>query len=171
MSVNIEPYYRDRDVAVFSKGPSFTVMVDTNLMTTGWQGGQGVQWTDAAFDDDTFIVTFSNGLPGGFLLWGSNESADQFISYTKNQPTYGFATYCFGPWVIATRTFEVYTLASRMAGPLVPIVYTAGEPLYFSLRGLFTNEDESGFGFVTGAVSQIPDAVLTNNYLTVQVQI
>ena len=165
------PITRDRDVVVLQKASSFTVVVDPILRNNGWQGGQGVMWVDSPANSDTFTVSFSNGLPGWILLWGSNESSDQYIAYTGNQPTYQFATYCFGPWVISTRTFEVYTLASRMAGPLIPITYTAGEPLFFSLRGLMTNEDESGLGFIVGAVAQVPDPVYTNNYLTVQVQL
>lgn len=162
---------RDRDVVIFTKGESFTVMVDSVLRTQGWQGGQGVMWADSTADSDTFVVTVSNGLPGGFLLWGSNESSDQFISYVQNQPIYQFATYGFGAWVISTRTFEVYTLASRMSGPLVPITYTAGQPLFFSLRGLFTNQDESGRGLVVGSVAQVPNATLNNSYLGVQTQL
>ena len=164
-----DPDVRDRDVIVFSKGPSFTAQIDSALKTKGWAGGQGATWTDDP-NSDTFIVTASAGLPGGFLLWGSNELADQLISYTANQPTYSFATYCFGPWSISTRTYEQYTLASRTVGPLVPIVYTSGEPLFFSLRGLWTNEDESGLGFVVGAVMQVPNASLNLNYLGVSTQ-
>lgn len=171
MPLNTNPdIVRDRDVVVFSKGETFTVVIDSNLQTNGWQGGQGVTWTTTPKDSDTFIVTYSAGLPGGFLLWGSNESSDQFISYTQNQPTYRFAVFCFGSWVFSTRTFEVYTHASRMAGPLVPITYIPGEPLFFSLRGLFTNEDESGLAFPVGVVAQIPSSV-TNNYLTVESQL
>jgi hypothetical protein len=164
-----DPDVRDRDVIVFAKGPSFTPMIDSNLRTQGWAGGQGVTWTDNPAAD-TFTVTFSAGLPGGFLLWGSNESADQYISYTENQPMYSFATYCFGGWSISTRTYEQYTLASRMAGPLVPNVYTIGAPLFFSLRGLFTIQDESGLGFVVGSVMQVPNPSLNLNYLGVSTQ-
>jgi hypothetical protein len=164
-----DPDVRDRDVIVFSKGPSFTVQIDATLKAQGWAGGQGVQWSDDP-NSDTFIVTVSAGLPGGFLLWGANETADQFISYTQNQPTYSFATYCFGPWTISTRTYEIYTHASRMVGPLVPITYVAGQPLFFSLRGLFTNEDESSLGFVVGAVMQVPSASLNQSYLGVSTQ-
>jgi len=164
-----DPDVRDRDVIVFSKGPSFTTQIDSVLKTQGWAGGQGVQWTDDP-TSDTFIVTVSHGLPGGFLVWGSNESADQYISYTENQPTYSFATYCFGTWTISTRTYELYTLASRTAGPLVLNNYVVGEPLYFSLRGLFTNQDESGLGFVVGSVMQVPNGTLNLNYLGVSTQ-
>jgi hypothetical protein len=45
--------------------------------------------------------------------------------------------------VISTATYEKYTLASRLGpGPLVPNTYTVGERVRFSLRGLFTPEDE-----------------------------
>jgi len=165
-----DPDVRDRDVVVFSKGRSFTVSIDSNLKSSGWSGGQGVTWSDDP-NSDTFLVTASAGLPGGFLLWGSNESADQYISYTQNQPTYSLATYCYGGWTISTITYEQYTLASRTGpGPLVSIVYTIGEPLFFSLRGLFTNQDESGQGYVVGSVAQIPNPSLNLNYLGVSTQ-
>jgi hypothetical protein len=168
---------RDRDVIVFSKASAFTVMIDATMKSKGWQGGQGVQWAASTVNSDTFIVTFSDGIPAGFLLWGSNESSDQFISYTQNQPTYQFASYCFGPWVFSTRTFEQYTYASRQAGPLVPLTYTAGEPLLFSLRGFWTKEDEWALSgdprapneFIAGSVAQVPSS-LNNNYLGVQAQ-
>jgi hypothetical protein len=76
------------------------------------------------------------------LLWGSNEDSDQYISMVEQQVVYGHAVFCAGGWLMTTRTFERYTYASRVMGPLVPITYTVGERLLFSLRGYWTNEDE-----------------------------
>lgn len=169
MPLTVDPdIVRERDVIVFSKGESFTVMVDAGLSTNGWPGGQGVQWASSSID--TFTVTASTGAGWGFLLWGSNESSDQYTSYTGNQSTYHFGTYGFGTWLISTRTYEVYTLASRRSGPLVANTYVAGQPLFFSLRGFFTNEDESGQEIVVGAVCQVPSATLNNSYLGVETQ-
>lgn len=167
---------RDRDLIVLAKGPTLPVRISASLATSGWQGGQGVMWADSP--DDTFLVTTSNGWYGGFLLWGSDEEADKRIGMERNQLIYRFSTLCVGTWVVSTRTFETHTYASRQAGPLVALTYNPGDLLYFSLRGLFTKEDEftaSGdprapnTGIV-GRVAQAPSA-LTKNYLTVHTSI
>ena len=160
----------------YFKGDAYTVSVSQAMAAQGWQGGQGVQWDDSAQDE--FIVTFSDGIYGGFMLWGSNEPSDQFTSMTGAQPIYGYGTFCAGGWIIATRTFEQYTYASRIGGPLVPIVYTVGQRVVFSLRGLFTNEDEwtpSGDPrapntYFIGSVIQAP-APENNNYIVLQTSI
>jgi hypothetical protein len=153
---------RVRDVNVLFKGDSYTVMVDDALRASGWQGGQGVKWVDS--DKEEFIVGPSDGLYGGFLLWGSNEPSDQYVSSIEKQVEYGYAVFCAGGWLMATRTFERYTYASRQAGPLVPITYTVGERVRFSLRGWWTNEDEWALsgdprgsnGYFIGNVVQTP---------------
>lgn len=132
--------FHTRDVVVYFMGDRYTTQVSPAMMATGWAGGQGVQWTDAP--TDAFQVTYSDGLYGGFCLWGSDEPSDQYISYVGQQVAYGYTTFCAGGWLIATKTFERYTWASRQAGPLVPITYTVGQRLVFSMRGYFTNEDE-----------------------------
>lgn len=160
--------FRSRDCIVFFKGDSQPVAVDPAMVAAGWPGAQGVQWATSPADER--VVTFSRGLYGGFLLWGSDEPGDGFASMTRSQSTYRYATFCSGGWLISTSSYEKYTYASRTGGgPLVPIVYTANQPLYFSLRGLWTNEDELTLesdpqapSFFTGFVAQIPKA--TNNY-------
>lgn len=167
---------RTRDVIIFQKGDTFPVRVSHSMVLGGWGGGQGVQWVDSGTDD--FAVTYSDGLPNGFLLWGSDEDSDRFTSATLNQPVYRFAVMGFGGWVVSVKNFERYTLASRLAPPLVPISYQPQDSLYFSLRGLITKEDEwtvSGDprapnGHSIGVVIQAPSA-LTNDYLTVQVRL
>ena len=132
---------RTRDLVVLFKGDSYPVMIDDTMKANGWAGGQGVQWTDAPIDE--FMVTYSGGIYGGFLLWGSNESSDQFTAITGQQVAYGYAILCAGGWLISTSIYERYTYASRHGlGPLVPNIYTVGERLVFSNRGLFTREDE-----------------------------
>jgi hypothetical protein len=173
----IQKFPRDRDCYVLSKGDSYTVSVSQVMAVQGWQGGQGVRWDDSPRDE--FIVTFSDGIYGGFLLWGSNESSDQFTSITGSQPLYGYGTFCAGGWVIATRTFEQYTYASRQVGPLVPIIYTVGQRVLFSRRGFFTNEDEWSQipldprrpnSYFVGNVVQAPVSE-NNNYITLQTSI
>jgi len=169
-------YPRTRDCYTLFKGDSYTVAVDQTMADQGWQGGQGVHWVDS--DRDEFIVSFSDGLYGGFMLWGSDEPADQFIAVTQAQPTYGFGTICAGGWLIATRTFERYTYASRQAGPLVEINYTAGVRVRFSLRGYWTIEDEWALSgdprgsnqFFIGSVIQAPSAA-NNYYISLQTSI
>ena len=152
---------RTRDCNVFFYGDRQTVTVDQNMVTLGWPGGQGVQWVDAATDDR--VVTFSKGLYGGFLVWGSDEDGDDFTSITRQQPYYRYATMFSGGCLISTSSYEKYTYASRLAGPLVPLTYLPNDILYLSLRGLWTKEDELTLSadplapcFFTGFVSQVP---------------
>ena len=131
-----------------------------------------------ASSKDEFLVTYSNGLYAGFLLWGSDESSDQFTAMTRNQPAYQFTTIGAGGWVIMTTSFEQYTYASRQSGPLVPIVYTASDRLVFSNRGFWTNQDEMTLSgdprapnnYYIGFVIQPPTPALSG-YMTIQVSI
>jgi hypothetical protein len=165
---------RSRDVVTLVKGQTFPVGLSTGLLTSGWAGGQGVMWIDSPYD--IFVVDYSDGTPNGFLLWGSNEAADQFTAYTGNQPTYDFAVLCYGSWLISTSTYEKYTYASRLAGPpYVPITYNPSDRLLFSLRGLWTKEDEWTLSgdprapnrFYVGYVTEVPGPN-NNQYLTFQ---
>jgi hypothetical protein len=170
---------RDRDVNILFIGDAYPVLLDDAMKAGGWQGGQGVMW--AASPTNNFVVTYSTGLYGGFLIWGSNETSDQYTSMTGQQIEYGYGIIGAGGWLITTRTFEQFTYASRTGGgPLVPISYNPGERLLFSLRGRFTKEDEwtlSGDprapnGFFVATVVQAP--VLTPRgvpFLTVETSI
>ena len=156
---------RSRDCVVFVKGETFEVAVSPEMVASGWPGGQGVQWTDVT--SDAFTVTYSGGQFGGFLLWGSDESADQYTAMTGQQLTYGYAVMVAGRGLISTLSYEQYTYASRLAGgPFVPLVYGASDLLFFSLRGLWTIEDEltlSGSPLApaasSGVVAQVPKNV------------
>lgn len=131
--------FRTRDCVVHSKGDAYSVKVVGELLN-GWRGCQGVMWSDIPGE---FAVTRSDGLYGGFLLWGSDEPSDAYTSISLQQPAYGYAILCAGGWLISTPVYEAYTLSSRMGGgALVPNVYTARERLVFSNRGLWTREDE-----------------------------
>jgi dipeptidyl aminopeptidase/acylaminoacyl peptidase len=171
--------FRTRDSVIFVKAETLTVSVDDSMVLNGWRGGQGVTFTPVT--EDEVLVTLSDGLGGGFLLWGSDESSDQFTAVTENQPYYGFAVIGMGAWLIATSSFEQYTYASRNGpGPLVPIVYNGNDPLFFSLLGNFTSEDEWSLsldsrapndnvvGFVVQAPRASPNGTL---YLSIQVDI
>jgi hypothetical protein len=168
--------FRTRDCVIWVKGETMTVSVDAGLITGGWKGASGI--TFAPITTDQVLVTQSDGLAGGFMLWGSDESSDQFTAMTENQPYYGFAVIGMGAWLIATPTFEQYTYLSRQGGPLVPIVYNANDQLFFSLRGYWTNEDEWALSGdprapndnVVGFVAEPPSGV-DNNYMTIQVDI
>lgn len=169
--------FRTRDCIILTKGDAYPVVVDTTLAIGGWKGGQAVQWVTPVKDE--FIVSYSDGLYAGFMLWGSDESSDQFTANTRNQPAYRFATIGAGGWIIMTTSFEKYTYASRIGGgPLVPIVYTASNRLLFSLRGYWTKEDEWALSsdprapntYFIGFVSQSPSTI-SNGYMTVQVSI
>jgi hypothetical protein len=153
---------RSRDCIVFGKGDSHVVEIDPVMLAGGWSGGIGVQWVDSLADE--MMVSYSIGLYGGFMIWGSDESADQYVSSTQNQVVYRTGVMMAGNSVISTSSYEKYTYLSRIGlGPLVPLVYAPKDPLYFSLRGLWTKEKELNLSgsllapnFFTGFVIQPP---------------
>lgn len=167
---------RTRDCVVHFKGDSYPVALAPEMLSAGWPGCQGVMWTDSP--EDEFMVTYSDGLYGGFLLWGSDETADLLTGQTGNQVEYGYGIFCAGGWLLSTTTYEKYTYASRLAPPLVEITYTVGERLRWSLGGWFTTEDEFSLSgdprapnnFFIAYVVQVPRAA-NNNYLVVQTSI
>lgn len=167
---------RTRDCVILVKGDCYAVTVEDTFAQEGWVGGSGAQWTTPTSDDPT--VKRSDGLYSGFLLWGSNESSDQFTAMTGQYPHYRYAVIGAGGWHIQTLAFEKFTYASRQAGPLVPIVYNASDRLVFSLRGYWSNEDEwtlSGDprapnNYYIGFVTQAPSA-MTQGYMGIQVSI
>lgn len=168
---------RTRDVVVLFKGDAYSVVIDDLMRQNGWAGGQGVRWIDSVKPE--FKVSYSDGLYGGFMLWGSDEDSDKFTAMTGQQPRYGYGVMCSGGWLISTSTYERYTYMSRiMGGPLVPITYQVGERLVFSLRGLFTKEDEWTLSgdprapneYYIANVVQAP-APENNNYLMLQTSI
>jgi hypothetical protein len=167
---------RTRDCIAIYKGDAYPVTVSDVMATQGWRGGQGVKWM--ASSKDEFLVTFSDGLYAGFMLWGSDEISDQFTAMTRNQPAYRFGTCCAGGWIILTTSFERYTWLSRQAGPLVEINYHGSDRLLFSNRGFWTTEDEwtlSGDprapnSYFIGFVMQ-PPTPENGHYMTIQTSI
>lgn len=169
---------RTRDCIILVKGDAYPVTVDEALATGGWKGGQGVQWVASAKDE--FLVTYSDGYYAGFMLWGSDESSDQFTAMTRNQPYYRFATVGAGGWHILTSSYEKYTWRSRhgLEPPGTQIVYHASDRLVFSLRGFFTKEDEWSLSgdprapntYFLAFVSQAPSP-LNSDYMGIQVSI
>lgn len=157
---------RSRDCVVFTKGDASTFSVSRAMLSGGWVGGQGAQW-DNFTDPDNPILTYSSGLFGGFMLWGSSEVADQYTAMTNQYLYYGYGVLMAGRCIISTVAFEQYTYASRHAGgPFVPLTYSPSQPLFMSLRGYWTNEDEltlSGSGLAPalycGLVVQVPQTV------------
>lgn len=156
--------FRSRDCIIFFKGTIQPVAIDPVMVAGGWPGGQGVKWVNLPGVD--LAVTYSDGLYGGFLIWGSDEDGDQFVSNTRSQVIYRYGSLFFGGGLISTRTYEQYTWASRTAGgPLVPLTYGIQDILYLSSRGWWTKEDEmtlSGHlmapAFSSGVVAQVPKA-------------
>jgi hypothetical protein len=168
---------RGRDCTVFAKGDSYSMSVSQSMLAGGWVGGQGWQW-DVYTDPDNPIVTYSSGLFGGFMLWGSDEAADQYTAFTQQPLYYGYGVLMAGRAIISTIAYELYTYASRHAGgPFVPLVYTPNVPLYMSLRGYWTLEDEltlSGSPLAPalscGVVAQVPQLV-NEFYLGIQTKL
>lgn len=168
---------RTRDCIVLVKGETYPVTVSDAMATSGWRGGQGLQWATPLKDE--FLVEITDGSGAGFALFGSDESSDQFTAMTRNQSYYKFVTFCLGGWQISTSTYEKYTYASRVgAGPLVPLTYSVNDQLVFSLRGYWTKEDEWTLSgdprapqtFYVGRVTQAP-STLTSDYLDIQVSL
>lgn len=164
--------FRTRDMVLFFKDDTTPVVVSDNMVQQGWPGGQGVMYVESSVDE--FLVDFSDGRFGGFLLWGSDEEGDDFTAMTRNQLTYEFGTFLSGATLFATSTFEKFTLASRLTPPLVPLTYVANDPLFLSNRGFWTNEDEATIlalphapNEISGFVSQVPKS-LNNFYLGIQ---
>lgn len=164
---------RGRDCILRFKGESQTVVVSQAMVDGGWPGGQGVQWVDSTLDER--VVTYSTGLFGGFLIWGSDEDGDKHTGMTRNQPHYRYAVMFSGGNLIQTSSYERYTFASRSGfGPLVPLVYGPNAPLYLSRRGFWTVEDEMTLVgdlmapcSIAGYVAQVPK-LLTKMFLGVQ---
>jgi len=165
---------RTRDLVIFKKGDAYAVTVSSAMGASTWLGGQGVEWFDTGKDE--MAVTFTDGRGQAFMLWGSDESSDQYTAMTRQQPHYQYGVVGFGGWVLSTLAFEEYTWVSRQVGPLVPITYSPQDDLVFSLRGRWTNEDEwtlSGDARapndnVVGVVVQPPS--VADGYLTIQVR-
>jgi hypothetical protein len=166
---------RSRDCVLFGKGDSHPVTVDEAMLLGGWAGGQGVMWVDSTHPEP--VMSYSNGLYGGFLLWGSDESADQYVSTTRAQLVHPSSVVMMaGNAILSTSTYERYTYLSRISGgSLVPLVYACKDPLYFSRRGLWTIENEAELGtplpfgsaFFTGFVLQ-PPAPVNQFFLGIQ---
>ena len=135
----VNALFKSRDLNVYLRGKTFTVAASPALLQSGWVGGSGLQWADGVF----WTASQSDGERGaGIALWGSSESSDAWTSLAGSALAYGQIVVGSGSWVVSTRSFEQYTWASRQAGPLVPLVYTAQARLRWSLRGLLTVEDE-----------------------------
>lgn len=164
--------FRTRDVVVFAQGVTFTVAADSIMRQAGWPGGQGLAWKDSPKDE--FLATFSDGVRGsGFALWGSDEDSDQWTAMTGQQVSHGFVVFGSGSWILSTRTYEKFTYDSRVSGPLVPLVYEPGDKLTWSLRGLWTKEDEwTEVGDPrapnTNYVGQVVQPILPSGYITIQ---
>ena len=168
---------RTRDCIILYKGDAYPVAVSEEMAAGGWHGGQGIQWVESPKDE--FVVTYSDGYYAGFMLWGSDEQADQLTAMTKNQPAYRFGTCGAGGWLISTTSYERYTWTSRQGpGPLVPIVYHASDRLVFSLRGFWTKFDEwtessdirAPNTYYIGFVAQAPSES-NDYYMTIQVSL
>jgi len=128
------------DCVALVKDGWLSVRATSGLLASGWVGGQGATWEGST--TDTLTVGSSDGGAVGFLLWGSDESVDQWAPMTRSQLASGSVVLCYGTWVVSTIAFERYTLESRMAGPLVENSYQPGKELLLSSRGYWTPQDE-----------------------------
>lgn len=129
-----------QDLIIMSRGTTITVRVTDRVAVGGWGGGQWFRWVKSERDD--FLVDYSDGVFGGFALYGSNESNELFTSMQDHQPHYRYCTVGFGGWMLSLRNYELYTYSSRQSGPLELIDYQPNDPLFISLNGKLTVEDE-----------------------------
>lgn len=127
-----------RDVVTFVKGTTIPVNLAPSLLS--WTGGQGVVWVPSILADPTVGVGGCGSM--GFLLVGSEEANDLYTAQQQRQTTYKSGVLGVGGWIAAFRSFERYTYASRLGGPLVENVFSPNQQLFWSLRGLLTVEDE-----------------------------
>lgn len=165
---------RNRDCIILVKDATFPVAISSSLLEAGWTGGTGVQWTGVNTGTRHFEVSLGYGNASGFLLSGSAESGDQFTSMTGTVVNYRVSAMGAGGTVLSTLSFESFTLASRLALGAVPLSYTENTPLFMSVRGRWTTEDELSIlgdplapAPQLGWVTQVPSA-LTNYFLGVR---
>lgn len=133
------------DVELAFPGDRFPVTAGPILRSTGWRGGQFVQYVTGTFD---YTVEASDGEAAcGFLLF---QSEDYSISSTSNWTSQQFRSGVGGQNVLTMicgstralfRIFETVALSggTRSGGP---IVYSLNEPLRVSENGLLCNDSE-----------------------------
>jgi len=131
---------RSRDCQILRADIVVPAKISTTMKNGGWAGGQGVMWSDSGSGD--LEITYSDGRFGGFVLWGSTESSDEWAAYTNQSKYYGYTLVGISGWMVSTIAYEKYSLQSRLSGPLIELVYTPSDILFFSSRGLWTNQDE-----------------------------
>lgn len=170
-----------RDYVVLKKGDSITCVADDTLVAQGWKGGVFLSFSDAAVVDGKAIpvVTLSDGIHlGPLALWGSDEPEDTQISYTGQYRRYRYIQCTYGNQVFMTRNFETVSYFERtglsnlvdkygnthavLDASSFTLEYKAGQPLYISERGYFTNEKICEESLQWGAIFAEPSTENSN---------
>jgi hypothetical protein len=172
-----------RDYVMMKKGDTITCVADENLLTQGWKGGVFLCFADALIIDGKAVprVTTSDGVNAGpIALYGSEEAEDTRTSYTGQYKTYKYVQCTYGNQFFLTRNFETDSYFSRTGltdltdkygnshsvinQTAFTLEYKAGQPLYISERGYFTNERICEESLQWGVVFCVP-SVENSNFL------
>lgn len=148
-----------RDCVIMKKGDTVTCIADEALLSAGWKGGVSLSFADALSVDGKMVpvVTVADGIHAGpIAMWGSDEPEDTQISYTGQYKRYRYVQCSYGNQIFLTRNFETVSYFQRTGfsalvdkhGGSHPVLnasnftldYKAGQRLYISERGYFTNE-------------------------------
>jgi hypothetical protein len=171
------------DVELMFTGDRFPVIVGPDLISTGWRGGQFVQYVAASRD---FTVEASDGNAAcGFLLFPSeyygalqpgsfSTGADPLVGSNQNwlssQPANGVGgqnvvTLVEGGTRAFFKVYETTALDAFGARAGGPITYTLNEQLKISERGILCNDSDPNLAAagvttpqVVGIVSALPSA-------------
>lgn len=165
------------DVELMFPGDRFPVIVGTVLRSTGWRGGQFVQY---ATGTDAFTVEASDGNAAcGFILFQSEDyqltppngagpgSPQNWTSQQLLNPTGGnnVVTMINGGTRAYFRVYETVALNGAGARAGGAITYTLNEDLKISENGLLCNDSDVNLAaagvttpIVVGIVSAVPSA-------------
>lgn len=165
------------DVEIMFPGDRFPVIAGPTLRSTGWRGGQFVQYVTGA-DDFTVEVSDGNAVCG-FILFQSEDynltppngagpgSPQNFVSQQFLNPTGGnnVVTMINGGTRAFFRVYETIALTGAGTRTGGPITYTLNEDLKVSENGLLCNDSDANLAaagvaspVVVGIVSAVPSA-------------
>jgi hypothetical protein len=170
-----------RDCVVMKKGDTITCVADETLLTQGWKGGTFLCFSDALIIDGKAVprVTVSDGVHvGPMALYGSDEAEDTRTSYSGQYKTYKYVQCTYGNQFFLARNFEVESYFARTSlnsltdkygnshavlnQTAFSLEYKAGQVLYISERGYFTNEKICSESIQWGIVFSVPSEENSN---------